>query len=67
MAGDSELTPILIGLELDELSVSPALVPGVKKTILGLNFADCRAAAQEILKEPARDNIRAALRRLKKT
>jgi hypothetical protein len=31
MAGDPDVTPILIGLELDELSVSPALVPKTQK------------------------------------
>lgn len=66
MAGDSELTPVLVGLELDELSVSPALVPAVKKVIRDLNFTDCKAGVQEILKNPTKENIQAVLRKLKK-
>jgi phosphotransferase system enzyme I (PtsI) len=33
MAADPELVPLLIGLELDELSTSPAMVPRIKETI----------------------------------
>jgi phosphotransferase system enzyme I (PtsI) len=66
MAGDPALAPILVGMELDELSVSPALVPQVKKTIRDLSFADCRAAVKDILAEPTADSIRKILRQMKK-
>jgi phosphotransferase system enzyme I (PtsI) len=66
MAGDPALAPILVGMELDELSVSPALVPQMKKTIRDLSFADCRAAVKDILSEPTVDSIRKILRQMKK-
>ncbi len=65
MAGDPEVTPILLGLELDELSVSPALVPRVKQTIRGYNFSECQALAQEILRNPTREAVQNALRQTK--
>jgi len=49
MAADIELTPLLLGLGVDELSVSPALVPRVKSAIRGLSREECRALVQEIL------------------
>ncbi len=49
MAGDIELTPLLLGLGVDELSVSPALVPRVKSAIRGLSRAECRKLVKEVL------------------
>jgi phosphoenolpyruvate-protein phosphotransferase (PTS system enzyme I) len=49
MAGDIELTPLLLGLGVDELSVSPALVPRVKSAIRGLSREECRALLKEVL------------------
>ena len=66
MAGDPALAAILVGLELDELSVSPPLVPQVKKTIRELSFADCQAATRDILDDPTEENIQKVLRQLKK-
>ncbi|MBK8423364.1 MAG: hypothetical protein IPL30_05575 [Elusimicrobia bacterium] len=65
MASDPEVTPILIGLELDELSVSPALVPKLKKNIRDLDYAACRALTQEVMKDPSRDNVQKLLRRFR--
>ena len=65
MAGDPEITPILVGLELDELSVSPALVPKVKKNIREAKFSECQALAREILRQPTRENIQKVLRQAK--
>ena len=49
MAADIELTPLLLGLGVDELSVSPALVPRVKSAIRGLSREECRALVKEVL------------------
>ncbi len=49
MAGDIELTPLLLGLGVDELSVSPALVPRVKSAIRGLSREECRTLVEEVL------------------
>lgn len=66
MASDLDVTPILLGLEFDELSVSAGLVPKVKKMIRDLSFTDCQALAQEVLKDPTRDNVQRLLRQFQK-
>jgi phosphotransferase system enzyme I (PtsI) len=65
MASDPDVTPILLGLELDELSVSPSLVPKLKKNIRDLQFADCKTLTQDVLKDPSRDNVQKLLRRFR--
>ncbi|MBM4149947.1 MAG: phosphoenolpyruvate--protein phosphotransferase [Lentisphaerae bacterium] len=47
MAADPVLTPLLIGLDLDELSVSPPAAPLVKAVIRRLKFEEARAFADE--------------------
>jgi phosphotransferase system enzyme I (PtsI) len=42
LAGDIEYTPMLVGLGIDELSASAALVPRVKKAIRSLDLTACR-------------------------
>jgi len=49
MAGEIEITPLLLGLGVDELSVSPTLVPRVKSAIRSLALAECRQLAQEAM------------------
>ncbi|PZR75610.1 MAG: phosphoenolpyruvate--protein phosphotransferase [Chthoniobacterales bacterium] len=49
MAGDIELTPLLLGLGVDELSVSPALVPRVKSAIRSLAYDECQQLIKEIM------------------
>ena len=49
MAGDIELTPLLLGLGVDELSVSPALVPRVKSAIRNLSREECEKLVEEVL------------------
>jgi phosphotransferase system enzyme I (PtsI) len=41
LAGDIEFTPLLIGLGIDELSVSAPLVPRIKKAIRSLDLPVC--------------------------
>ena len=48
MAGDVELTPLLLGLGVDELSVSPALVPRVKSAIRSLSREECKKLLEEV-------------------
>ena len=45
MAGDPELTPLLIGLGLDELSMSAVTVPAVKRAVRSTNSAAARGLA----------------------
>jgi len=48
MAGDIALTPLLLGLGVDELSAGAALVPRVKRAVQALNAAACERLADEI-------------------
>jgi phosphotransferase system enzyme I (PtsI) len=48
-AGDISLTPLLLGLGVDELSTSPSLVPRVKKAVQSLGFAESQALAMEAI------------------
>jgi phosphotransferase system enzyme I (PtsI) len=49
LAGDIEYTPLLIGLGVDELSASGALVPRVKKAIRSLDVPSCREVVAHAL------------------
>jgi phosphotransferase system enzyme I (PtsI) len=48
MAGEITLTPLLIGLGVDELSASPGLVPRVKKAVQTLDAKECAAFLAEV-------------------
>jgi phosphoenolpyruvate-protein phosphotransferase (PTS system enzyme I) len=48
MAGEITLTPLLIGLGVDELSASPGLVPRVKKAVQTLDTKECAALLAEV-------------------
>ena len=50
MAGDLNLTPLLIGLGVDELSVGTHQLPRIKKAIRSLSHAECATIADEALK-----------------
>lgn len=49
MAGDILLTPLLLGLGIEELSTSPRLVPRVKKAVQSLSVPECQELARESL------------------
>ncbi|MGZ5520017.1 MAG: phosphoenolpyruvate--protein phosphotransferase, partial [Limisphaerales bacterium] len=46
MAGDPMLTPLLLGLGVDELSAAPPLLPWVKLLIRRLKISDAKALAE---------------------
>jgi len=48
MAGEVVLTPLLLGLGVDELSTGAALVPRVKGAVQRLSLADCENLVEEI-------------------
>ncbi|MFC7338887.1 phosphoenolpyruvate--protein phosphotransferase [Haloferula chungangensis] len=52
MAGDILLTPLLLGLGVEELSVGPHQVPRVRRAIRALSHAECSAMAEEALQTP---------------
>jgi multiphosphoryl transfer protein len=45
-AGDPQAVPVLVGLGVDELSVSVPLVPAVKAQVRALSLAECRTTAR---------------------
>jgi len=49
MAGDPIYTPLLLGLGVDSLSMSPAWLPSVRYLIRSMTMADARALAKEAL------------------
>ena len=51
MAGDIRLTPLLVGLGVSELSVSPKTLPKVGQVIRSLDFSQCKDAAVEALRQ----------------
>ena len=64
MAGDPLSIPLLLGMGLDELSVSPAMVPEVKKIIRSLNLTEARKLAQRVLDYRSAPEIDREVRRL---
>lgn len=49
MAGDLTMVPLLLGLGMDELSVSASLVPRVKRAVQSLSIDECEALVKEAL------------------
>ncbi|MCP6726063.1 hypothetical protein NL526_28805, partial [Klebsiella pneumoniae] len=49
MASDPQAVPVLIGLGVAELSVSPRLVPEVKSLVRGLSRRHCEEEALRLL------------------
>jgi phosphoenolpyruvate-protein kinase (PTS system EI component) len=52
MAGDPLATPLLLGMGLDEFSMSPSAIPEIKELIRGLSTADCERMAKQALAQP---------------
>ena len=59
LASDPQAVPILIGLGVDELSVSVPAVPAVKAQIRRLSLSDCREVAARALAASAAVEVRA--------
>jgi len=57
MAGDIRLTPLLLGLGVEELSVSPKIVPRVGQVIRSLKYSECQAMADEVMKQTRSQHI----------
>jgi phosphotransferase system enzyme I (PtsI) len=53
MAGDPAMTPLLLGLGLDEFSMTASSIPQVKRIIRGVRMEQCRALAEEALRAAA--------------
>ncbi|HEX7630953.1 MAG TPA: putative PEP-binding protein, partial [Lacunisphaera sp.] len=51
LAGDSIYAPLLLGLGVDELSMTPTLLPAVKFVIRAMKMSDARSLAAEALRQ----------------
>jgi phosphocarrier protein FPr len=49
LAGDLQAVPVLVGLGVDELSVSVPIVPAVKARVRSLVLSECRETARQAL------------------
>jgi len=58
MGGDINLVPLLVGLGATELSVGTHLLPLIRYAIRHLNYAECRAMADEALRAEDSQTIR---------
>jgi phosphocarrier protein FPr len=59
MAGDPQAIPILIGLGVDELSVSIPAIPAVKSQIRTLSLEQCQQLARKALEQETAAGVRA--------
>lgn len=59
LAGDERATLLLMGMGLDEFSMSGISIPRIKKIIRNANFADVKAMAEEALAMPTAEEIAA--------
>jgi phosphotransferase system enzyme I (PtsI) len=57
MASDLSLTPLLVGLGIDELSVGTHMLPSIKKAISSLSHTDCAEMMNSILSAPSSPDI----------
>ena len=49
MAGDLALTPLLLGLGMDELSVGASFVPRVKRAVQSLTHSECQKLVEQAM------------------
>jgi phosphotransferase system enzyme I (PtsI) len=61
MAGDPDLTELLVGLGLDELSMSAVTVPAVKQQVQQTTIDNARELAEEVLACETRAEVEATL------
>ncbi|MEA2119879.1 phosphoenolpyruvate--protein phosphotransferase [Halovibrio sp. HP20-50] len=61
LASDAVAIPVLVGLGVDELSVSARQIPLVKARLREFDFADAQASAQLALNQATSDEVRDAL------
>jgi phosphotransferase system enzyme I (PtsI) len=62
MAGDILLTPLLLGLGVDELSTGAALVPRVKRAVQALDIAACLKLVEDVRHDDCAGTILAKCR-----
>ena len=63
LAGDLQAVPVLVGLGVDELSVSVPIVPAVKARVRSLVLAECKETARQALDASDGGEVRALVAR----
>jgi phosphoenolpyruvate-protein phosphotransferase len=62
MAGDPDAIPLLVGLGIDELSMSPGLIPHAKSLIRELNMKQAVSLAQDAMEKDSAAEVRECVR-----
>jgi phosphoenolpyruvate-protein phosphotransferase len=62
MAGDPEAVPVLLGMGLDEFSMSPRAIPHAKTTIRQWTYPTARVLAAEVVNLDTAESVRAKVR-----
>ena len=65
MAADPLATPLLLGLGVEEFSVSPPLIPELKRAIARWTLPEAEALAREALQMESSDAVRKLLTQAK--
>jgi phosphoenolpyruvate-protein kinase (PTS system EI component) len=60
-AGDPSVIPLLVGLGVEELSVTPGAIASVRATLAGLDPSACAALARRALRAGSLTEVRALL------
>ena len=61
LASEALAVQVLLGLGVDELSVSVPLIPTIKARVRELEFSACQTLAQQVLGLESAEQVRAAL------
>jgi phosphotransferase system enzyme I (PtsI) len=61
MAGDIKVTPLLVGLGLDEFSMNAQSIPMVKKAIRSYRYDECRKLALKAVRARTADQVKKLL------
>jgi phosphotransferase system enzyme I (PtsI) len=57
MAGDLINVPVLLGLELDAISMNPISIPGVKNLVRALSFEESKQLVHAALKQATTSGV----------
>ncbi|HDO8055997.1 TPA: phosphoenolpyruvate-protein phosphotransferase PtsI [Salmonella enterica subsp. enterica serovar Dublin] len=64
LAGDERATLLLLGMGLDEFSMSAISIPRIKKIIRNTNFEDAKVLAEQALAQPTTDELMTLVNKL---
>jgi hypothetical protein len=64
MAADPICSIILLGMGVDELSMSPVMIPAIKQIIRGVTWAEARDVARGVLRQRRAKDVAAYLEKM---